>query len=638
MATITIANDSPSPSYTVNLQGLAYTIGPTNSGPLAGGSTITITNGHYGTVTNVLVGGTAATIVSSGDTWVTITLPASGSTGTKDVAIQTSDYGSFTMASSFTYRPAGYINRLVEDWNNWSSAGALPTNNLGVGCLVEVNDRLFLSSGTNMLSFDLTNWTWVAGCPEMLSYPAFGTISNMAYFAGGSSGSAPMATNTYRFNGTNWTMVLGLPTGCAMSASAVMNDELYVVGGTDEGGTTPRTNVFRFNGTTWSECNGLPSANKCMVAAALSNNLYVSGGYPASSAVNTFLSFNGTDWTTRTVLPQVRALHGTVAFNGRIYIIGGFDGSSGYSSVYSFDGSSWTAAPSLPETLTECTAITYHNAIYAADRTGGTGMYRFPALTGSQGVVPSSGVRNGGYQVTIIGTNLGSGADITNVMLCGVSASSIVSQDATQVVIVAGASGSSVTGDVRVFSVTYGESVLTNGFAYLGTGKDQQTITFPAITNQVKTSVVRLAATASSGLPVSFAVASGPATISGGTNLSFSTEGKVSVTASQAGNTQYDPAPDVTRSFFVVGSFSFRAVALTNNVTLRWSSPDTVAFSNQTVMVRFDTNDYPETSADGSSLYTGTNQVYSHESLLSGQSYYYTVFVSQDGTTFTNPP
>lgn len=170
------------------------------------------------------------------------------------------------------------------------------------------------------------------------------------------------------------------------------------------------------------------------------------------------------------------------------------------------------------------------------------------------------------------------------------------------------------------------------------TGKDPQTITFPAIANQTKSSIVRLAATASSGLPVSFSVVSGPAVLSGGTNLSFTSEGTVSVKASQAGDDTYDPAPDVTRSFFVLGSFSFRATALTNSVVLRWSSPGTIGFSNENVLVRYDTSDYPDTTVDGSSLYTGTNVNYTHNGLTPGQPYYYTVFYSQDGSSFTNPP
>ena len=59
-----------------------------------------------------------------------------------------------------------------------------------------------------------------------------------------------------------------------------------------------------------------------------------------------------------------------------------------------------------------------------------------------------------------------------------------------------------------------------------------------------------LNASSSSGLPVSFTVVSGPATLSGNA-LSITGVGQVVVKASQAGSTFINPAPDVTQSFNV---------------------------------------------------------------------------------------
>ena len=82
--------------------------------------------------------------------------------------------------------------------------------------------------------------------------------------------------------------------------------------------------------------------------------------------------------------------------------------------------------------------------------------------------------------------------------------------------------------------------------------QQDQTIDFPAIGDKLTTDVVGLSATASSGLPVSFAVAAGPASISGGTNLSFSGTGVVCVVASQAGDeNDWYPAPEVAWTFAV---------------------------------------------------------------------------------------
>lgn len=59
-----------------------------------------------------------------------------------------------------------------------------------------------------------------------------------------------------------------------------------------------------------------------------------------------------------------------------------------------------------------------------------------------------------------------------------------------------------------------------------------------------------LSASASSGLPVTFTVVSGPASLSSG-RLSITGAGVVLVRASQTGNASFNPAPDVIRSFAV---------------------------------------------------------------------------------------
>ena len=88
-------------------------------------------------------------------------------------------------------------------------------------------------------------------------------------------------------------------------------------------------------------------------------------------------------------------------------------------------------------------------------------------------------------------------------------------------------------------------------------GIQDQTIDFPAIGDKVVTDVVELSATASSGLPVSFSVLSGPAEIDGdGVTMTFTGFGEVSVVASQAGNGSYNPAPDVTNTFNVTKVFA----------------------------------------------------------------------------------
>lgn len=83
------------------------------------------------------------------------------------------------------------------------------------------------------------------------------------------------------------------------------------------------------------------------------------------------------------------------------------------------------------------------------------------------------------------------------------------------------------------------------------TRMEDQTIDFPVIPDQLATNAVELAATASSGLTVGFAVAGGPAAISGGTMLTFTGAGEVRIEATQSGDARWNPAPARTNVFTV---------------------------------------------------------------------------------------
>jgi len=79
--------------------------------------------------------------------------------------------------------------------------------------------------------------------------------------------------------------------------------------------------------------------------------------------------------------------------------------------------------------------------------------------------------------------------------------------------------------------------------------KASQTIAFASISEQTYGTPLTLNATASSGLPVTYSV-SGPATISGNA-VTFTGTGSVTITAAQAGGSNYTEAPSVSQTFNV---------------------------------------------------------------------------------------
>ena len=140
-----------------------------------------------------------------------------------------------------------------------------------------------------------------------------------------------------------------------------------------------------------------------------------------------------------------------------------------------------------------------------------------------------------------------------------------------------------------------------------GTGlKHDQTIDFPNPGAQVTTNRVGLSAMASSGLLVTFEVASGPGVLAG-TVLSFTNAGQVSIVASQAGDTNWNPAASVTNVFLVskvTAMVTLQNLAQEYDGTLRVVTATTEP-PGLTVVVTYDGSAVAPTNA-GSYAVTGT--------------------------------
>ena len=125
-----------------------------------------------------------------------------------------------------------------------------------------------------------------------------------------------------------------------------------------------------------------------------------------------------------------------------------------------------------------------------------------------------------------------------------------------------------------------GEPVLTAAATGLGSGSQtqavirlSQNITFEPLPARVYGDApCALNATASSGLPVSFSIASGPATVSSNL-LTITGTGLVSVRASQSGDPTNQPAPDVDQSFTVAPATLTLAA---HDASRRYGQPDPV--------------------------------------------------------------
>jgi hypothetical protein len=120
-----------------------------------------------------------------------------------------------------------------------------------------------------------------------------------------------------------------------------------------------------------------------------------------------------------------------------------------------------------------------------------------------------------------------------------------------------------------------------------------QTIAFDPIPHQkLAFGSVVLEASADSGLPVSFGVQSGPATVAGSL-LTFTGTGAVEVVASQPGDTTYAPASPILRSFMVAENLQHIFVEAVPNQIQGSGSVQVRAYASSGLPVKMQVSDGP---------------------------------------------
>ena len=100
-----------------------------------------------------------------------------------------------------------------------------------------------------------------------------------------------------------------------------------------------------------------------------------------------------------------------------------------------------------------------------------------------------------------------------------------------------------------------------------------QSISFAPLSDKTTSDLpFTILATASSNLPVNFEIISGPAIINGNEITLDGVEGTVIVRASQAGNSDYAPAPNVDQSFEVIASPLQTQIITFPSITDKWTT------------------------------------------------------------------
>jgi hypothetical protein len=480
------------------------------------------------TITNVLMGGQYAMIQESGENWVRFSVPGHD-TGVVDVVVQSSLQGNTLLDDAYTYNPKGTIGYTDYGPYAWFPMPGLQSPAFTLAYDPVAGDLYAAPySGAGVCRWTGATWTNACPGLDMLNDIALGG-NGVVYAGGGFRTNLGFAADYIAcWTGGAWT-AMGSGFNSAVSTLAVdSNGHVYAGGSFTNAGNQGVNRVAFWNGTTWTNLGSGLGGIVYDLLIDTNGGLYAAGNFTnaGSLAANRIAYWNGAAWTNLGAGVSSTANAMTLGRHGELYVGGQFGNAGGITVNYiaKWNGTTWSALGAGMGSTVYALKADDHDGLYAGgsfQTAGGLialcaaywngsmwsgldqGLTRFSspsvralefgpdgqvfaggeftqsglvgmtnvarwAPTTAQyrfGVSPTNGPAEGGATVVISGQNLGNGADITNVTICGSPVAAVISQCSTQV-IVQTAVGSIGLGDVRVYSAEYGETVKSNAYRY----------------------------------------------------------------------------------------------------------------------------------------------------------------------------
>ncbi|MFM8848804.1 MAG: IPT/TIG domain-containing protein, partial [Cytophagales bacterium] len=502
-----------------------------------GANWVTLNNGLPTTATvyslvvtsSYLYAGTNSGVYRSSDNganWVAVN---TGLTSTAALSLAVSDNKIYAGTNTHIYRS-------TDNGDHWT---AIKTGLGNVFSLAVNGNNLYAGTGSSGVHRSTDN-----GDHWMTVNTGLGSTTVYALAVNGTDVYAGTKLGVYRStdNGVNWVALnSGLPPLTAVYSFTMSNGYLYLVGG---------TSLYRSsdNGASWVETNiGLKASARCL--AVKKNDLYVgtSGGVYRSNdnaaswvAINKGLPINSFVWSL--------VVNGGNLYAGvfRVTTSGTFsDG------VYrsTDNGANWVA---VNTGLTNNTPQVYSlvvsdNSLYAG--TAGRGIWSRPLseLEADAPVVTSFAPTNGSVDTSVT---------ITGINFSPTPADNLVKFNGTSSVITA-STATSITTKVPIGATSGAISVTVAGNIGISTtnftvNKASQIITFPALSAKTfGEAAFTLFGTSSSGLPLTYSTSNTSVATVSGSIVTIVGAGSTTLTASQAGNSNYNPAADVPQSLTV---------------------------------------------------------------------------------------
>ncbi|NCC53400.1 MAG: choice-of-anchor D domain-containing protein, partial [Spartobacteria bacterium] len=279
------------------------------------------------------------------------------------------------------------------------------------------------------------------------------------------------------WDGVAWTNLGGGVDGVVNSLDVGPDGKLYAGGAFITASGAPMNYVAAWNGTNWGPLASGFGGQVRSVHYSRNGVLYAGGTFTTAgtSSVPRAAQWTGEAWSGISIgmNSELYAMHDDA--HGHLYAGGTFSIAGGFPASYiaRWDGSVWNAmGAGLGSTPLSLVSGGPHELFAGGLFTtaGSIPANRiakwYASPVSSFGVMPTNGAALGGSVIVIEGTHLGDGGDITNVTLCGAPVASIVSQCATQVVVIT-APGTPGPGDVVVYSTSYGPTLKTDAFHYM---------------------------------------------------------------------------------------------------------------------------------------------------------------------------
>ncbi len=420
-----------------------------DGGPLAGGSTVTITGSDFTSIgsTSVTFGGTAASSVNViSSTTITCTTPAH-SAGTVDVTV-TNDFGNDTLQNGFTYFSPPVVTSVDPDHG--------PANG---GTFVTISGNYFDVPGTTSVTF--------GGAPAS-SVNVVSSTSITCYTPAHGSGAVNVTVTNdygsdtlaggYTYSASPMVVYVDPPQGPIVGGTAVTVygsnftstfDTDLTFGGIDA------TNVNVVNYSTIT-CN-TPANSSGLVDVTVTNS------YGSGTLSNGFLyEFPPEIYS---IVPEDGHSAG-----GTAVTIYGSNFTSTFDTSIDFGGANATTVNVIDYGTITCNTPAHSAGLVdlSVTSTNGTGIlwnaFTFHNPPGISSVYPDNGPMAGGTSVTISGNDFTSTAD-TTVTFGGVSAVSMNVVNSSTITCSTPASGTAGSVDVFV-SNTWGSDTLVDGFDY----------------------------------------------------------------------------------------------------------------------------------------------------------------------------